>query len=88
MSETFFLDGEPTPFEPGQTVMQASLAAGKYIPHLCYHPEFRPHGSCKVCTVKVNGIVETQPGRKLFAGDHFQVENGDEWAVSGEGEPS
>ena len=35
--------------------MQAALAAGRYIPHLCYHPEFTPHGSCKVCTVKVNG---------------------------------
>ncbi|MCK7508567.1 MAG: 2Fe-2S iron-sulfur cluster-binding protein [Desulfobacterales bacterium] len=33
--------------------MQAALAAGRYIPHLCYHPEFTPHGSCKVCTVKV-----------------------------------
>jgi [NiFe] hydrogenase diaphorase moiety small subunit len=35
--------------------MQAALAAGYYIPHLCYHPEFKPHGSCKVCTVRVNG---------------------------------
>ena len=40
MSErpTFQLDGEEVPFEPGQTVMQAALAAGRYIPHLCYHP--------------------------------------------------
>lgn len=55
MSETFQLDGQAIPFEPGQTVMQAALAAGHYIPHLCYHPDFRPHGSCKVCTVKVRG---------------------------------
>ncbi|MDX1697809.1 MAG: 2Fe-2S iron-sulfur cluster-binding protein [Thiohalobacterales bacterium] len=52
---TFLLDGQAIPFEPGQTVIQAALAAGHYIPHLCYHPEFRPHGSCKVCTVSVNG---------------------------------
>ena len=52
---TFLLDGEEVPFEPGQTVMQAALTAGHYIPHLCYHPEFKPHGSCKVCTVEVNG---------------------------------
>lgn len=52
---TFLLDGEEVPFQPGQTVMQAALAAGRYIPHLCYHPEFTPHGSCKVCTAKVNG---------------------------------
>ena len=52
---TFLLDGVEVPFEPGQTVMQAALAAGRYIPHLCYHPEFTPHGSCKVCTARVNG---------------------------------
>jgi [NiFe] hydrogenase diaphorase moiety small subunit len=51
----FFLDGEEIPFTPGQTVMQAAKAAGKYIPHLCWHPDFTPHGSCKLCTVKVNG---------------------------------
>lgn len=55
MSDTFQLDGTAVPFEPGQTVMQAALAAGRYIPHLCYHPEFKPHGSCKVCTVKIGG---------------------------------
>ena len=55
MSDSFQLDGKNVPFEPGQTVMQAALAAGHYIPHLCYHPEFKPHGSCKLCTVKING---------------------------------
>ncbi|TCJ12960.1 2Fe-2S iron-sulfur cluster binding domain-containing protein [Parasulfuritortus cantonensis] len=59
MSDTFTLDGDEIPFESGQTVMQAALAAGHYVPHLCYHPEFRPHGSCKVCTVKVNGRFAT-----------------------------
>ena len=53
--QTFSLDGEEVPFKPGQTVIQAALTAGRYIPHLCYHPEFKPHGSCKLCTVKING---------------------------------
>jgi [NiFe] hydrogenase diaphorase moiety small subunit len=56
---TFKLDGQEVPFAPGQTVLQAALAAGRHIPHLCYHPEFRPHGSCKLCTVKVNGAHAT-----------------------------
>ena len=51
----FLLDGEEVPFSSGQTVIQAALQAGHYVPHLCYHPEFKPHGSCKVCTVKVAG---------------------------------
>ncbi|HEB78598.1 MAG TPA: 2Fe-2S iron-sulfur cluster binding domain-containing protein [Methylothermaceae bacterium] len=49
------LDGREIAFEPGQTIIQAALAAGIYIPHLCWHPDFPPHGSCKLCTVKVNG---------------------------------
>lgn len=71
--ETFLLDGEPIPFAPGQTVMQAALCAGRYIPHLCYHPEFKPHGSCKVCTVKVNGHTAASCTMPATAG--MQVEN-------------
>ena len=59
MASSFTLDGADVPFEPGQTVLQAALAAGRHIPHLCYHPEFRPHGSCKLCTVTVNGAHAT-----------------------------
>ena len=55
MSTTFSLDGKPIPFSDGETILQAASRAGVFIPHLCYHPEFKPHGSCKLCTVKVNG---------------------------------
>ena len=54
-THTFLLDGQSVPFTDGQSILQAALAAGVYIPRLCYHPEFKPHGSCKLCTVKVNG---------------------------------
>ena len=73
MTDTFLLDGEAVPFAPGQTVVQAALAAGRYIPHLCYHPEFRPHGSCKVCTVKANGRNAT--GCTLPAQAGLEVES-------------
>jgi [NiFe] hydrogenase diaphorase moiety small subunit len=49
------IDGREISYEPGQTLIEAAQAAGIYIPHLCHHPEFTPHGSCKLCTVKVNG---------------------------------
>ncbi|MFA7242791.1 MAG: 2Fe-2S iron-sulfur cluster-binding protein [Sulfuricellaceae bacterium] len=55
MSNTITIDGQTVPFEEGQTIMDAALAAGVYIPHLCHNPEFTPHGSCKLCTVNVNG---------------------------------
>ena len=52
------IDGVPIPFEDGQTIMDAAMAAGVYIPHLCHNPEFAPHGSCRVCTVSVNGRTQ------------------------------
>ena len=54
-SSTFLLDGVPVPFDEGQTILEAAKAAGHYIPHLCWHPDFPPHGSCKLCVVKVAG---------------------------------
>ena len=53
--DTFLLDGRPIPFTPGQTLMQAAQAAGVYIPHLCHHADFDPIGSCKVCSVRIQG---------------------------------
>jgi len=71
--QTFVLDGEAVVFAPGQTVMQAALAAGRYVPHLCYHPEFKPHGSCKVCTLKADGHWVTSCTLPAQAG--MQVES-------------
>lgn len=51
----FMLDGRPVVFEPGQTILEAARAAGYYIPSLCWHARFPPHGSCKLCMVKVGG---------------------------------
>lgn len=65
--QTFLLDGEPIAFSPGQTVMEAALAAGRHIPHLCWHPDLEPHSSCRLCTVLINGrpfAACTQPAMK------------------------
>lgn len=74
MSATFLLDGREIPFTAGQTVLQATLAAGGYIPHLCAHPEFKPHGSCRVCTVKVDGRMAASC--TLPAREGLEVESG------------
>ncbi len=52
---TITIDGQLIPFTEGQTIMDAALAADIYIPHLCHNPEFKPHGSCRVCTVEMDG---------------------------------
>ena len=51
------IDGQSVSFEPGQTIMEAATAAGIYIPHLCHKPGYTPHGSCKLCSVQVNGRI-------------------------------
>ena len=33
-NNTFFIDGQPVVFTDGQTILQAALAAGIFIPHL------------------------------------------------------
>ncbi len=55
MSGRIHIDGESIPFADGQTVIQAAEDAGIHIPHLCYHPDYAANGSCKLCTVEIDG---------------------------------
>ena len=57
MSDTFELtiDNVTVKAEAGATILQAADAAGIYIPRLCAHKELVPYGSCRICTVHVNG---------------------------------
>ncbi len=61
---TFTIDGVEVQGEPGQTILEAADAAGIYIPRLCWMKGLVPYGSCRVCTVMVNGRPQaacTQP---------------------------
>jgi len=71
--KTITIDGVEVPFEEGQTIMDAALAAGIYIPHLCHKPGLTPHGSCKLCTVDVNGRAVS--ACTMPASEEMQVEN-------------
>jgi len=60
----FKIDGTEVEARAGQTILEAADAAGIYIPRLCSMSGLTPHGSCRVCTVKVNGRPQaacTQP---------------------------
>lgn len=50
------IDGHSVDFHPGQTVLDAALAANIYIPHLCSHPDLEPEGECKLCVVEIEGL--------------------------------
>ena len=75
MSEPVVLciDGVKITAKPGQTVLAAAEDAGIYVPRLCFLKGLTPTGSCRVCTVRINGRTQaacTQPA----AADMF-VEN-------------
>lgn len=70
---SFFLDANEIPFFAGQTVIAAARAAGRWIPHLCWHPDFASHGSCKLCTVKIEGRFVSACTTEARAG--LRVEN-------------
>ncbi|MBI2935938.1 MAG: molybdopterin-dependent oxidoreductase [Chloroflexi bacterium] len=55
---TLTVDGLQVKADPGQTIIQAAMGAGIYIPYLCYWPGMKPYGACRMCVVQVQG----QPG--------------------------
>ena len=52
------IDGKTITANPGQTILKAAEAVGIYIPRLCAYKDLIPHGSCRVCSVRVNGRVQ------------------------------
>ncbi|MBP7693476.1 MAG: (2Fe-2S)-binding protein, partial [Anaerolineales bacterium] len=52
---TLTIDGQTLQVSPGTTVLEAALARGLDIPRLCYHPDLKPSGGCRLCSVEVKG---------------------------------
>lgn len=57
MSIQIEIDGTAVTTEEGKTLVDAAAEAGVYIPALCYLPEHPALGTCRVCSVKVNGRI-------------------------------
>lgn len=56
---SFTIDGNECMAEEGQYLVDAAESNGVYIPTLCNMKGIKPQGSCRVCTVKVNGKMTT-----------------------------
>ena len=50
---TLTIDGAEITVEPGSTVMQACVQAGKEIPHFCFHDRLSIAGNCRMCLVEM-----------------------------------
>lgn len=57
MSIQIEIDGVAVTTEAGRTLVDVAAEAGVYIPTLCYLPEHPALGTCRVCSVKVDGRV-------------------------------
>jgi [NiFe] hydrogenase diaphorase moiety small subunit len=54
----FTMDGKEIAGQPGQTILKAAEAAGVYVPRLCAYKQLIPRGSCRICSVRVNGRIQ------------------------------
>lgn len=55
----FTIDGIECMASKGQYLVDAARENGVFIPTLCNYPGIKPKGSCRVCSVKVNGRLMT-----------------------------
>ncbi len=51
----FTIDGVEVTANKGDTILKAALEHDIYIPHLCYHPDLKPFGGCRLCMVEIEG---------------------------------
>lgn len=75
MSDTikFTIDGKECLGKKGQYILEAARDNGIYIPSLCNFEGLKPKGSCRVCTVRVNGRPMTACSTPLTEG--MEIEN-------------
>jgi len=52
---TLTIDDQVIMADKGKTILQAALDNDIYIPHLCYHPDLKPVGVCRMCMVEIEG---------------------------------
>jgi [NiFe] hydrogenase diaphorase moiety small subunit len=69
----FTIDGETCMAERGIYILQAAHQNGFYIPTLCNLDGVKPRGSCRICSVKVNGKIMTACTTPVA--DGMQIEN-------------
>jgi NADH-quinone oxidoreductase subunit G len=50
-----FINGKSVQAEADQTVLQAALANGFYIPYFCWHKSLSIAGNCRICVVQPEG---------------------------------
>ena len=72
------IDDNDIETKKGNSLLDASLEAGIYIPHLCHHPDLSPIGACRLCIVEVEGMEGLRPSCTTPAEDGMIVKTKNE----------
>lgn len=68
-----FINGQSVQAEKGQTVLQAALANGFYIPYFCWHKSLSISGNCRICVVQPEGKNWVEIACNMPAADGTRV---------------
>ncbi|HEC42944.1 MAG TPA: 2Fe-2S iron-sulfur cluster binding domain-containing protein [Bacteroides sp.] len=69
----FVIDGKECQSDEGKYLVEAAKDNGVYIPTLCNYEGLKPKGSCRICTVKINGRLATACTSPVHEG--MKIEN-------------
>lgn len=71
------VDGRALDVEAGANLLDACLANGIYIPHLCYLEDMSPvSGSCRLCFVEIEGRAGPVPACTVKVAEPLVVQTG------------
>jgi predicted molibdopterin-dependent oxidoreductase YjgC len=56
MEITITINGKIIKAKSGMTILETARQEGIYIPTLCYHPDLKPYGGCRLCVVEIEGV--------------------------------
>ncbi len=67
------IDGKEIEAREGQSILDAALEAGIFIPHLCSHPDLEAKGGCRLCSVEIEGMEEPVPSCMTTAEEGMKI---------------
>ncbi len=67
------IDDREVQASKGKSILEAALAEGIYIPHLCHHPDLPPIGSCRLCVVEIEEAENPAPSCTTLVADGIKV---------------
>ena len=69
----FYINDREVEAREGQSILDAALEAGIFIPHLCSHPDLEAKGGCRLCVVEIEGKDKPVPACTTMPSEGMRV---------------